>query len=1014
MEWWQRTPPRSRRIATGILASMAAVIGLLVFPMMRARGVPSGLAFALCSASLVSFTVANVVTISLTAKRRPPPRGLTWVVAAAGGAFTLLLATGVLTAIGVPTPGAVALAAGAAAIQWRSTYKASTILWLRRASLRADLVTVTDARRLRDQTDAALAWDQLPSQERDGVLANRAKSMTFLSAIPGERERLDEAMTIVRDVIDRAVRGGSEAPQWVIFDASLALVDAWDFNAARSGDDEGWQAALDLMADVVSRASGHPQQVQTCEYHAARLRHGAWQIDRLLAEPDPDPEQFTALVQESIDAGRQARDLVDRDSDFDVDLLASYASMLALRDRERAVEVAREALASATRRQLRDIAFLRLNLAGLLSQSDSEPLGRPHLNDLLEADDLLADVLSDPSEPLRPVAAYQRALLRVRLLALETELPTPKGEDPTEFWSPSAWFRVAEEEAGTYNAMGATRRALDWARWAAGTNRVAEAAEAYQRTTRDVQDDLSYRYGRAEALELLATVQGSAAEAGYWLLEADRLEDALEAVESVRTLLLSERVSRRSPLLKELATKAGANMVWDRYSSAVEQFEAAERLEVTQHPAAGGPRTSSKAARAGNRRDRGTRAGAPDELRTAWSHLRRARQDLDAAFAAPRAGAWRTTEVARSASIVYVGAAARAGWAVRVDPGRAPRYVRLPEFTAQAADDLAGTLRRLVDENLFGASNTWVRLLSDLGRMVTDPALEGLSTGATVTFLPVGRVALLPLHLALTDASGESAEHVHVLDRYDVSFGPSRRLLNAVASLDLHATRTTGHVFAASVARPIGELQGLPLAPVECASIKELYGARATHAEEATRKETLGQMDGADVWHLACHATFSPERPLETALHLADGPITLAEMLTSVRRSTGLAVLSACDSGLPDPQVVDESLSFPAVLMASGVRATVAALWPTNSIAATVVSVRFHQEMQAGASLPQALGKAQRFLRDATNGDLWQLVPRGYPVPPYITDPKKIAEWAHTPAPFRHPGAWGAFQYHGN
>ena len=91
----------------------------------------------------------------------------------------------------------------------------------------------------------------------------------------------------------------------------------------------------------------------------------------------------------------------------------------------------------------------------------------------------------------------------------------------------------------------------------------------------------------------------------------------------------------------------------------------------------------------------------------------------------------------------------------------------------------------------------------------------------------------------------------------------------------------------------------LPHVEAEVAQVARSFGAGATLrlGAEATRAALRDAAQAADVVHLACHAEFRADSPYFSALHLADGDLTLRDA-AALPLTASLVTLSACETGV--------------------------------------------------------------------------------------------------------------------
>ena len=142
-------------------------------------------------------------------------------------------------------------------------------------------------------------------------------------------------------------------------------------------------------------------------------------------------------------------------------------------------------------------------------------------------------------------------------------------------------------------------------------------------------------------------------------------------------------------------------------------------------------------------------------------------------------------------------------------------------------------------------------------------------------------------------------------------------------------------------------------------------------ADEAALKanQTLSQ---AHCNHFSCHGEFNLESPLESALLLAkDGRLTLAEIFSLSLDRCRLVTLSACETGLSDPNSLsDEYIGLPSGFLYAGSSSVVSSLWKVNDLSTAFLMIKFYQNLHQGSSVAVALNQAQLWLRNVTKMEL--------------------------------------------
>lgn len=163
---------------------------------------------------------------------------------------------------------------------------------------------------------------------------------------------------------------------------------------------------------------------------------------------------------------------------------------------------------------------------------------------------------------------------------------------------------------------------------------------------------------------------------------------------------------------------------------------------------------------------------------------------------------------------------------------------------------------------------------------------------------------------------------------------------------------------------------GLASGDMEAKQLAASYpGAALLLGSEASVSAVLVALDGASVAHIAAHGTVRADNPFFSALHVADGPLTVFD-LERLENPPELVVLPACQSGVTVARPGDEMLGLTAALLALGSRCLVACVAPVPDSGAQHVMTLLHDELRGGRSPANALAVAQRALRDSDDLDV--------------------------------------------
>lgn len=235
-----------------------------------------------------------------------------------------------------------------------------------------------------------------------------------------------------------------------------------------------------------------------------------------------------------------------------------------------------------------------------------------------------------------------------------------------------------------------------------------------------------------------------------------------------------------------------------------------------------------------------------------------------------------------------------------------------------------------------------------------------------VTLIPTGLLGLLPLHAAWT-AVGSDEERHYFLDDFAVNYAASAMSMGYSQERALRAA--SERLLAVAEPWPVAG-SPLPDAQREVAAIADLFPpAPRLAGGDATRAALLADLPHADVLHFSGHGNTDWGNPLESTLWCADNErLTVRDILAQRLSGARLAVLSACETGIPGRQLPDESVNLPSALVQAGFAGVVASLWSVYDISTAMLVVRFYHQWRTQEQQPaDALRSAQLWLRDTTN-----------------------------------------------
>ncbi len=513
-----------------------------------------------------------------------------------------------------------------------------------------------------------------------------------------------------------------------------------------------------------------------------------------------------------------------------------------------------------------------------------------------------------------------------------------------------------------------------------------EAAAAY-RSALEAGERLYQMAATPEARRAeLREVQAIPARLAYALVEAGDAQAAVVVLEQNRARWLAEALA-----LESERPDAVPDAVWETF---VARREEMRRLQAEATRSEGSP-------------------GRRDFLALS-PLLARARQALHAAIEQVRTYAPAFMPVARleeiraaaaGSPLVYLLATPAGGLALIVREGKVTA-VPLPQLTEEETNNhlwgpgeawggyLGAYLRWLAalrsdDEDKEAARRAWFAVLEStldwLGEVVMKPLRAHLPPGqGRLVLIPTGRLAILPLHAARQAAPEAPTGYRYLLDDYSISYAPSALALAQARAVARTFEDRALRLFA--VDNPDGTLK---FSQQEVQAAASRFGdSFIVSGKKATLNTVKGNLPDFQVWHFSTHGTHDWRDPLESALLLVDvdkeqriqpggetaSPVekqrfTLRELLTLPHTTARLAVLSACETGMPDiRETPEEMLGLPAGFLRAGAAGVIGTLWVVNDLSTAWLMAQFYA-LWREAHLPadEALRRAQQWLRDRTD-----------------------------------------------
>lgn len=328
-------------------------------------------------------------------------------------------------------------------------------------------------------------------------------------------------------------------------------------------------------------------------------------------------------------------------------------------------------------------------------------------------------------------------------------------------------------------------------------------------------------------------------------------------------------------------------------------------------------------------------------------------------------------------------------------------HAGLAQIEAQQFNRSDGRLRGIAP--LAGQPLRPLTRWQHLGALLLRP-LQPLLTGKRhLIFVPYGSLHYLPLH-ALLDPSELTG-----VARTTVSYAPS-------ASILVKQTGTASPPPTAAKLLAVGvNGAGLQHAEAEAAWIAAHFDGVSLLGHAARRSVVQRMLPDFTVIHFSCHGHFRRRLPMDSALSLADGELTAASLLHSVRLQAEIVTLSACDTGLNHIAPSDELMGLTRALLGCGARSLLVTLWPVHETPTRLLMEHFYATWRKGATKAQALAAAQRYLAELTPAALYaRLAEYGLAAAAANAAVDLFQHMLLGERPFAHPYYWAPFLLVGN
>ncbi|MEH2335972.1 CHAT domain-containing protein [Nostoc sp.] len=235
----------------------------------------------------------------------------------------------------------------------------------------------------------------------------------------------------------------------------------------------------------------------------------------------------------------------------------------------------------------------------------------------------------------------------------------------------------------------------------------------------------------------------------------------------------------------------------------------------------------------------------------------------------------------------------------------------------------------------------------------------------------IDELILVP-HLALHQipfAALPIAESQYLGDKFFIRYVPSCQILEFC-----HNRPSVSSLMNYGIVEDATE--DLPYASWEGEQLANLYdisdNQRLKGSQEASVSNYRQLIQKVQVIHSSHHARSRLDNPLESALILGDGYITLSQLLTPSWRTPQLedVFLSCCETGLGVTEITDDILTLSTGFLCAGAKSVISTLWAVDDLATALFSVFYYQSRHQGNKRLQSIRQAQFELRTLTGETL--------------------------------------------
>ncbi len=218
------------------------------------------------------------------------------------------------------------------------------------------------------------------------------------------------------------------------------------------------------------------------------------------------------------------------------------------------------------------------------------------------------------------------------------------------------------------------------------------------------------------------------------------------------------------------------------------------------------------------------------------------------------------------------------------------------------------------------------------------------------------------LVMELPEKSPEAKPIYHALDylvkTFDVSYQYAADLLVPVSNTEKEEYKNEFLGVAPSFEKR--NISPLEHNMKEVSKINSIYENNVLVANEATHDSCMRLIPGHRIVHLATHAMFNDENPLDSRIELADTSLFIYEIL-ALGQQPELVIMSACETAVGEQKKGEGVISLTRAFLQAGCPNVVASLWKVSDQKTGIIMRDFHKFLkEENQSVETALSSAKR------------------------------------------------------